>query len=419
MNIGRLTITRKQIITLWAYIEVILIIIYSGTVWSTDNSTIPMQIVRALLLLFGVSFFVFKPVGCHLEKGYIFFFLLTEILVCVNYCLFPEGAFTLQFKALLLFIFLRMIIVCQNRFIDLLHILYSTLFFIIVVTLMMYILVDFLHLSIPYEYFHLEGGVYYRDYLHLYYSYSVDYFLPRMCGIFWEPGAYEIYINIALYIYLTHEQKNPIQIVIILLSLLLCQSTTGYLIGLLQIGYLIISRKWYKKYAKPLLILLVFGMAGLAGSVIFVNKMISTNFENDSYYMRIRDISYALQLFFEHPVFGVGFGNIDEFLKVSGTLKGSSSGLLSWLYMTGTAGMLYIFLPFISFIIKEKNHLQYILMLIVFLLANNGEPFYNLSITILVVAFVVNKFVGRRSSENKVILNTEIVDMENRPTINV
>lgn len=93
----------------------------------------------------------------------------------------------------------------------------------------------------------------------------------RNMGMFWEPGAFQTFINLALMFEVSKENPNKINVVIFVLTVLTTYSTTGY-IGLLFIGLLFFVRKGTNIKAK--IVLLVLAIAFML--IIFFNGTINS-----------------------------------------------------------------------------------------------------------------------------------------------
>lgn len=134
----------------------------------------------------------------------------------------------------------------------------------------------------------------------------------RANGIFWEPGAFAIYLIFALIIQLFVLNKSNIyRIIIYIVCILITFSTTGYLsLGVLIISY-IFSRKSNNLSKK---IKVIFGL--LAISLIIICLIFDMSFLYDSVFAKIlsgtsgattRYSSFfnGMRIAFDHPFFGV------------------------------------------------------------------------------------------------------------------
>ena len=99
--------------------------------------------------------------------------------------------------------------------------------------------------------------------------YCVSTAVPhRNCGIFWEPGAFQVYLNLALLFTLndTELSRRWLRIVILMIALLTTISTTGYICAALILMSYFISLDMKKKFKAILFALAV--LLAVGGVVI-------------------------------------------------------------------------------------------------------------------------------------------------------
>lgn len=378
------------------YLELFLIIFQSGSVYAaTDHETMLFQITRLLMLILPLLTVVFR--GIYNSRQVIMLFVLLQFTSLVNLFLYPVEFIVLEYKLILVIIFFLLIAYCFQHNYNLIRYLYNILLLIVVITLMIYIPVELLKLNAPFSLFKgSDSTVIYKNYFGFFFTYSTKK-IPRISGFFWEPGVYEIYLNLTLYFYIILHKKNKIHLFVILSSIILCQSTLGWIIGLMLVGYLVIYGKNYNKQTKNFILLFIAVGVLIASGTIFVIKRLETNVIGDSYYMRILDIISALKVFAKSPLIGVGYGNVNAFIAVANTMKGSSNGFLSWLYMTGILGMTIVMYPFIKNSIicyKLYKKFDWWLFTVLIILFNFGEPFYNLPMMAFLLSIAFYKLLN-------------------------
>lgn len=150
-----------------------------------------------------------------------------------------------------------------------------------------------------------------------------DYF--RNFGIFYEPGIFQFYLNIALLIELFSKKKIDIfRVLILSIAVITTLSTNGYISLVLVFfayGIFVIidsgnKNKVYRKIgflALLTMIAIIFIVLidkGVIGSRVFL-KFSSTK-TSGSYFDRTNAISYALSKIFQDPVFGVAARGIED-----------------------------------------------------------------------------------------------------------
>lgn len=149
---------------------------------------------------------------------------------------------------------------------------------------------------------------------------------PRNQGVFWEPGAYQTFVNIAVAIVLfstTFEKKRTKYLIVYGITILTTFSTTGYIVfcGLILVYCLnkIFFSKSENKILKYIVILMLLVIA-----FFLVYSMLPTDirfqlfgklasyFENEDQYsstsVRVDAFKTAISNFFAHPFLGCGTG---------------------------------------------------------------------------------------------------------------
>lgn len=145
----------------------------------------------------------------------------------------------------------------------------------------------------------------------------------RNIGMFWEPGAFQTFINIALLIELSKEEAkcNYKRIVVYIITIITTYSTTGYITMMLILLTLFFKRSKSNSMKKfvlfltvALLLALYFGQDYLFGKVL--NNGQSTVFGKIANYMsggqvqsvsvRYYAITKPIEAFFKSPIIGNG-----------------------------------------------------------------------------------------------------------------
>jgi hypothetical protein len=172
----------------------------------------------------------------------------------------------------------------------------------------------------------------------------------RLNGLFWEPGIYQIYLNIYLVMqFLLFKQKK--WIILTLLLIVYTESTTGYIataIILLYVGFLL--SKQHKSIASRVLIGMLFIMVFSYLVLPYVSANVQDKIIGEkagSFYARQADMIAGYEIVKEHPFIGIG-ANVEDFMhersliddqgEFSGSNtanRASTNGLFSVLYMYG------------------------------------------------------------------------------------
>ena len=371
----------KKIIIIIAYLYVFSMIYQSGSVMAAlIRSGFLVSLTKIILLVTPVIcalFFKIKKKYLMFLKVLIPFFIL---FVLINSFLYLEGVLSLIYKTILIMSSIYIYLFMSKNKVNIHNIIYNVIVLIASITIFFYYLVEIVRVTLPYKEVFFENSYHYRDYFGLFFTYHYSYEIPRLSGLFWEPGAYQIYLNIALFYYIFGNKNKKWQLFILILNIIFTQSTTGYCITCLLLAIGILRCKLFDYESKK-----KFFMIGLIFACIFIayfmyKKILTTSVEMGSYSLRMGDIKNGLRIFINNPIIGVGFGNELPFIANDVFGRGSSNGLISYLYMTGFVGIVFALSPFIINIRKSVNKSARLLWLLLFLLFNACEPIYNLPI---------------------------------------
>lgn len=219
-----------------------------------------------------------------------------------------------------------------------------------------------------------------------------DNHITRNCGIFTEPGIYQMVLNTALFFLFFFEnnllidsKKRSRMIVILSITLLSTQSTTGYLMFIVMIiGYLLKQNEFKDKIKGRIIFILVLVSLALVvdynlrnqDSILAVsifNKLFTETGQfsvaANSGDARTGTILICLASMFTHPL-GVGYTRVHELLNVNET-----GYLAAQIFQTGAAmgiGVLLVMLIWVFYpIIKSKSTIM-IKLLYVFMYFNTA-----------------------------------------------
>lgn len=212
----------------------------------------------------------------------------------------------------------------------------------------------------------------------------------RNAGIFWEPGAYQLFLNLALFYLLRKNNfkffgKNipkvrVLALAVLVLAIISTMSTTGYV--LLLVSALTLYSANFKSMgdknkiivAIPLFLLLVYLVTLIVGSDTVAGKFIGTG-NVASTNMRLNDILGSLRIILENPL-GLGHGTSRYFDTISKFLiVHNSSGILTAMCYFG---VLYgiPFLVFVFIFAKENIDHYWLTYAAIVILTGFNENFY-------------------------------------------
>ena len=135
--------------------------------------------------------------------------------------------------------------------------------------------------------------------------------IHRNSGIFWEPGILQIYLNILFFLEASIFNRSKKLLALIILGILLCYSTTGLFLLILQMMYFL-QKKFRTKLGIVLMSIIVIPLY-----IIFsgnMNEKIYGEGES-SFQKRLFDLTQPLFIALDHPLTGVGL-DLDRFQEV-------------------------------------------------------------------------------------------------------
>lgn len=256
----------------------------------------------------------------------------------------------------------------------------------------------------------VENGNYYYKYFGFYYVLPRETLdIPgisgnRMQAIFWEPGVFAVHLALALYIALFLEKKRSIfNTIVLLICLFLTYSTTGIIVGVGVLGiYLLTSKKFSSVFR-----LLIFVPVVIIAIYIIMSvwsKKSAVTLVGSSYGNRMADLYAGFQFFIRNIVWGSGYNNDNAyalfFQSLYGFPRGSSNGLLTWMYSTGLVGTIPLFYPFIRSFGRSKISFKNTVFIFVFFLLNMTEPLITSPVMMFLVSYEYYYISNDRAVEN-------------------
>ncbi|WP_207651183.1 O-antigen ligase family protein, partial [Clostridium thermobutyricum] len=214
-----------------------------------------------------------------------------------------------------------------------------------IINLILYLIINVINIPINYKILNFSGIPLQKSYLYIFFTgpklIMFNRILTRIQGVFWEPGLYQIFLNLALLSYLFQEKKHKKKIIFILIvSIILTYSTTGYILGIVLIFIKLLAMIRDMKNNKILKFLLITFMPIItliciyfALKIMILKINAGINYGNKSYSIRTTDLIDCAKQFLKTPIIGSGFFNYSVLPR-----KGSVNGLFSIFYQTGIIG---------------------------------------------------------------------------------
>jgi len=239
----------------------------------------------------------------------------------------------------------------------------------------------------------------------LIYNFAYHKHVDRNNAIFYEPGAYQIYLNAAIFVLAFSNVSIPkrtklVFFAIFVFTLLTTGSTTGYLMFALLI--LVILLKSQLLTGKLKVGFLVFGVMAMASSPLLISEVIVDKLESytsiqditDSGDRRSLDVLVDIEVFKKYP-FGAGYKEYARNFSQVGLLKegaGSSNGFTRTFAIYGFPFTLFFFGSLFFFFYKFLHDRVVIFsgffLLMVFLYSQSNFVFSHIILALIAAIFV-------------------------------
>lgn len=210
-------------------------------------------------------------------------------------------------------------------------------------------------------------------------------FATRNSGIFWEPGAFQFFLNLGLIF--VFELKNNIKNyrfkqIALTVAVLSTQSTTGYLIlALIYIYYVAINRDRMINKSKRIKYIVSVVAIGVAAIYILSSNTVQSKFTNDNYSYKIRSATWSVcsKMIFDKPIGGYGYDSVyynSTYQSFGSRSQYNSSGLLLFTCYLGIPLMgYYLYLMYKS--IKNMDFkIHSVWLSVIMLLLFNSQCFF-------------------------------------------
>ncbi|MGL4865767.1 MAG: hypothetical protein ACRC4T_21935 [Cetobacterium sp.] len=222
-------------------------------------------------------------------------------------------------------------------------------------------------------------------------------YIPRTSGIFWEPGLYQMFLNISLIYFI--EKNSYIKVFFIISQIILTISFTGYI----ALFIIIIYKYFLKKRVLSKDNICIFFITIV---LFFVNigrfyDMYIQKKETYSYKIRVQDTIIPMKLSLEKPFTGFGVNNNNKFLKEfneNNEMKiifrniyqerGISNGFVQIFYFKGYIFFLIYMCSLIIFLKKTVNDWKIYFIVVIIGLMNEPVSLSNLFLYIVMSGFV-------------------------------
>lgn len=248
---------------------------------------------------------------------------------------------------------------------------------------------------------------------------NIRYGVPvnRNFGPFWEPGAYQIYLNWALFYELNRSNRiNIVAVLLFAVTILTTKSSAGVII----LGFVFICfylKKEKKKTIKKTYYKMAIFIFVLAGILFIINNnhlmfMLFSKFSslltdhstihsgNVSAYTRIYSVFANLDIIRDYPLFGIGSDAIKQAVMDSHGLTSNTNSILAMAASYGVvAGALY----FSLFLKAAKNQCGFLNRVVFLIMVISIYSTENLIVSVFSYLVLIYEAEGRK----EIIVNYE------------
>lgn len=318
---------------------VILLIVLSGNVYFSLKY--PKE-TRYILILSALIMLVYSIIGKgqRFSKTSLRSLLILEFLITINFLLNTQNGVNLKNLLFMIILLISVFIIKERIEINSFKISYVKIMgWACIISLTCYFLSGVLSLSqFPFYKEELLGVDIFK--YTFYHNWGWGIGTTRNSGMFWEPGAFQCYINLAILFLIFDKDKilnNKIgYYIIFIFTLITTQSTTGYIVFGLIILYTILTSRIKVKnvIARILLVILsILGVLYFMNSEVVNNKF---NKDNASYTVRSNDLEQSLNLIGASPILGTGYLSDKLFVEIKDKgIEKNSNGLLAFIIQFG------------------------------------------------------------------------------------
>jgi hypothetical protein len=199
--------------------------------------------------------------------------------------------------------------------------------------------------------------------------------IPRNCGFAWEPGAFAVYLCLAIFVNLFFNDRNnkgKIRLTVLIIALLTTQSTTGYMIFMIIILFYLLNKKLN-------IIILLFPVAVILliymSTLPFMSKKVvelidetkgidqileeSYGIETSTAPQRFTSFLIAFKDFQNNPILGVAGHKEDTWTYKSGANISTISGIGNLLAQFGLVGFVFFIIMSYKTSVFFSRHFNY------------------------------------------------------------
>lgn len=292
-----------------------LILFFPLTVYSYKNEGMQLSyILGSIQIILGVLWIIHKNIKLRLNNRYLIFIMTIFLLSVISSMLIGfDSIYMLKFFSRLFFAYIYATIICS--IIEMEDLIKTYKFFAWVSLVYLYIQVFSFYILHYYIKVNPLGLPLSQKNANVLID-SSNLLIFRPSSYFLEPGWYAVFILILLCIYLY--EKKFVKSAIIFLSLIMATSSLGILTALGIVGVYFLSQE-VKVHQKILILLGVCaGLFFFLTSTMFTDVILRLTDTGGSFGQRLLRGFYIIpQMGFPELITGIGFGNLEQYLKIN------------------------------------------------------------------------------------------------------
>lgn len=233
--------------------------------------------------------------------------------------------------------------------------------------------------------------------------------IPRNCGFAWEPGAFAVYLCLAIFINLfitKSEKSNRVYFWILVLALITTQSTTGFIILLIILSFYYANKKLIVVFiALPIVVmamLYTFSLPFMGDKIVHIaneandmNTIVENSRDNEEKENPQRFVSFMIgfQDFIKNPILGIQGGENESWTEKIGANISVISGIGDLLAENGLVGFLFFSILSIKSSFYLSKRYNYKGKLLLFLIILSISISYTIILRPLITCFWMFSFV--------------------------
>jgi hypothetical protein len=247
--------------------------------------------------------------------------------------------------------------------------------------------------------------------------------IPRNCGYAWEPGAFAVYLCLAIFInlfFIDSDKKGRTRLIVLIIALLSTQSTTGYLIFVIMIlSYLLNKRLKIVILLLPLVIIslvYVTTLPFMSKKVIElidetkgIDQLVEESYGSEISFTPQRFTSFliAFKDFQSNPILGVA-GNIEETwtYKIQTNIS-TISGIGNLLQSFGLCGFFFFVILSYKTSVLFSNYFNYNGKFLFFLMILFISVSYSILFIPLIMCFWMFQLFESKDYSRKEVKNLD------------